>query len=68
MCDMCNDYEIENARHYILQCPYFHEERDKMLGEIDQVIANIDVPLFQNDTDMLFTLLGRHNENLSEAH
>ena len=44
MCDMCNEYEIENARHFILQCSFFNEERDTMLCEIDQILADIDVP------------------------
>ena len=27
MCDLCSKFELEDARHFILRCPYFLSER-----------------------------------------
>ena len=65
MCDLCNDFEIENARHFILKCPYFACERNTMLREIDQIEDGSGTVLFDNNVDMLYTILGRPNERLN---
>ena len=66
MCDMCNEYETEDARHLVLHCSSFNDVRDIMMYEIDQIVNVVGTPLFRHDTDMLFTMLGRRNEDLSE--
>ena len=37
MCDLCNEFETEDARHFITKCSYFMCERDTMLREINQI-------------------------------
>ena len=66
MCDMCNEYETEDARHFVLHCSFFNDVRDTMMYEIDQIVNVAGTPLFRQDTDMLFTILWRRNEDLSE--
>ena len=37
MCNLCDQYENENARHLVLNCPYYQIERDKMLQDISEI-------------------------------
>ena len=46
MCDMCNEYEIESARHFILPCSFFNDERNTMLNEIDLIMDDVGTPFF----------------------
>ena len=64
MCNMCYNYEIEDARHLILRCSHFQVERDAMFREIEDGSSAL---FFENSTDMFYTLLGKSHENLSDA-
>ena len=66
MCDLCNEFEIEDARHLILKCPFFECERVSMLSEIDQSEDGSGTIFFENNVDMLYKILGRPNKNLNE--
>ena len=66
MCNLCDSFEIEDAQHIILVCPYFVQQRRIMLNEIDAVI---DVPgprFFDDNVDILYRLLGRPHGNVNE--
>ena len=66
MCELCNDFEIEDARHLILRCSHFEHERSAMFNEIYQIEDGSGYMFFDNDTDMLYTILGRPNNQLND--
>ena len=66
MCTLCDSFEIEDARHFILECPYFVQQRRIMLNEIDVAIEVADLRFFDDNVDMLYRLLGRPHVNLNE--
>ena len=59
MCDLCDRYEIEDARHLILHCPFFPNARTIMFEKINEVEENADFVLNECNVDMLYILLGR---------
>ena len=59
MCDLCNLFENEDARHMILHCTYFERERNEMFNEIDKLDANVNQAMRDSTTDILYTLLAR---------
>ena len=65
MCNLCDMFEIEDARHFILRCPYFAQARNTMLREIDSLTDRTQ-PFFDDNVDMLHRLLGRSHGNVSE--
>ena len=67
MCDLCDRYEIEDARHLILHCPFFHNSRTTMVEKINEVEDNADFDLNECNVDMLYILLGRTVDGLNET-
>ena len=67
MCNLCDNFEKEDARHFILRCPYFANQRSTMLNEIDAVIGAPRISFFDDNVDMLYRLMGRPHCNISEA-
>ena len=65
MCNLCDRYEVEDARHFILLCPYFAQQRNLMLQEIDAVTGTTGHNFFEDNVDMLYRILGRPNCNLN---
>ena len=65
MCNLCDNYQVEDVRHFILLCPYFQQERDAMINEINMIEAGQVPILNDNRTDMLYTILGRSVEGLN---
>ena len=65
MCNLCDMFEIEDARHFILRCPYFAHSRNTKLREIDSLTDRTQ-PFFDDNVDMLHRLLGRPHGNVSE--
>ena len=65
MCNLCDRFEIENARHFILLCPYFAQQRNLMLLEIEAVTGTTGHNFFDDDIDMLYRILGRPNSSLN---
>ena len=59
MCELCNMFELEDARHFLLQCPFFHNERVAMLNEIRQIDNGENLILNEGRTDLLYVLLGK---------
>ena len=67
MCDLCNAFEVEDARHFLLRCPnYFECERVKMLREINQIKDDAGPLVGDNGYDMRYTILGRPYVELNE--
>ena len=65
MCNLCDNYQLEDVRHFILLCPYFQQERDAMIIEINMIEAGQVPILNDNRNDMLYTILGRSVEGLN---
>ena len=65
MCDVCGCFEVEDARHFVLRCSYFACERDTMLREIDRICESAGTVTVVDNIDMLFTMLGRLHDGLS---
>ena len=66
MCTLCDSFEVEDARHFILACPYFVQQRTTMLNEIETVLEGSGLGFFDDNVDMLYRLLGRPHVNLNE--
>ena len=67
MCTLCNSFEIEDVRHFLLRCPYFHCERTNMLNEIEQIRDGSGIVYFDYNVDMVYRLLGSPHGDLNEA-
>ena len=63
-CDLCNEFEVEDARHLLTRCPYFVNERDAMFNEISQIEDGSGIVFFESNVDLLFSLLGRPVDSL----
>ena len=70
MCDLCGVFEIQDARHFVMQCSYFQNERDAMLAEVRQIELAANLNFTDGNTDLLYVLLGKSitglDENLAE--
>ena len=66
MCDLCDNFETEDVRHFILRCPYFHHERTSMLTEIERINDGSGTIFFDDGVDMLYRLLGRSHPDLDD--
>ena len=64
MCVLCDQFEVEDARHFILRCSYFSSERLAMLNEIDCIEDGSGRVLFDSNDDMLYTILGKPHKDL----
>ena len=67
MCNLCDMYEQEDAKHLVLNCPYYHIERNMMLHEIDEIDDGSGQLLAYANNNMLFSLLGGSIVGLSES-
>ena len=61
MCEFCDMYEIEDVRHFLLQCPFFHKERVAMLSRIRDLDNGTNLILNEGRIDLLYVLLGKTN-------
>ena len=68
MCVLCDDFEVEDARHFILRCSYFANERNAMLNEISQIDNDANQIFVDNNCDMLYTILGKPHAELDDGH
>ena len=66
MCNLCDNFEIEDARHFILHCPFFQNEREPMYNEFNKVDDNSGTILNKCNTDMFYILFGRTVDGLKE--
>ena len=64
MCNLCDNYQLEDVRHFILHCPYFQQERDAMINEINMIEGDHMPILNDNKNDILYTILGKSVEGL----
>ena len=59
MCNRCDLGILEDARHIIMQCPYFTEERTDMFNEIEHVSNTWADKISNQGYDILHVLLGK---------
>ena len=60
-------YEQEDAKHLVLNCPYYQIERNMMLHEIDEIDDGSGQLLADANNNILFSLLGGPIIGLSES-
>ena len=65
MCDRCMLGIPEDARHIILQCPFFQQERTHMFNEIEMKCEVWASKISNQGFDLLHILLGKQPENIS---
>ena len=65
MCNLCDQFQIEDARHLILQCPFFQELRDEMMTKIDNLGDEVRDAISAANIDILYILLGYTLEGLN---
>ena len=63
MCHRCELGILENARHLILQCPFYEIERANMFNEIESVNDTWREKISNQGYDILHVLLGMQPEN-----
>ena len=63
MCHRCELGILENARHLILQCPFYEIERADMFNEIESVNNTWRDKISNQGYDILHVLLGMQPEN-----
>ena len=65
MCSHCNVFE--SLKHFILYCPLYATERQKLYHGINNVYGSDMFNLFlQNDDFAILMLLGDHDDNFNE--
>ena len=65
-CELCESFELEDAKHLILNCPYVNDIRQNMFMEINNTCNGIGEQFIQNSDNLYVTLLGRVNPMFSE--
>ena len=58
-CNMCDHAAMDDARHLILQCPAWQEERAEMMREISIIPDGSGQALLESQIDLLYVLMGR---------
>ena len=65
MCVRCELGITENARHLILQCPFYNAERTEMFNEIESVSDTWSDKISNQGYDILHILLGMQPDGIS---
>ena len=65
MCDRCDLGILENARHIILQCPFFSQERANMFNELEDVSETCTSRISNQGHAIMHILLGKQPENIT---
>ena len=66
MCTLCDQYAVEDARHFLLQCPFYQVERERMFFEISNVDISIDQAITDAGIDILYIVLGHSIEGVCD--
>ena len=65
-CELCETFEMEDAKHLILNCSYVNDIRQDMFTEINNAYNGIGEIFLQNSDNTYATLQGRVNPMFSE--
>ena len=65
MCNRCELGIIEDARHIILQCPYYDQERTEMFNELEMMCEVWANRIVNQGHDLLHVLLGKQPDNFT---
>ena len=58
MCQNCDNFVHEDAKHVILQCNYSQAQRQELFNEIWALEGGIGYRILNNSNDVFYTLLG----------
>ena len=65
MCQVCDGFNIENARHVFIHCDYVNDERQEMFRDIEAIPNDTGRTIMANSVDILHTLLGKPSSYVS---
>ena len=65
MCSRCDFGIQEDARHVLMQCPFYSEERKNLFDSLELVSDIWKNEISHNGHDILHILLGKQPENIS---
>ena len=66
LCTLCDNFEVEDMRHIVLQCPYFDIERNSLFENIYSLGMQVSNALRDSPRDILYTILGGPLEGIHE--
>ena len=59
ICELCDEYAIENAKHVVMQCNYLQPIREIMLNKINDIPDGLGDYIIRNSPDIFLTLMGK---------
>ena len=65
MCDKCDLGIEETARHIIMQCPFFKEDKKALLDELNDVEDTDITELLRDHSGIFLYLMGKQPEGVS---
>ena len=65
-CSLCDLYEDDNVKHFVMQCPRLQPERTIMFREINEIEGRCGRVILSNSVNTLGVLLGRHVDDLPQ--
>ena len=68
VCERCDDFVLEDAKHVILQCASTNELRVEMFLEIERMPDGIGKHIVDSSEDILATILGKFCNTVSVQH
>ena len=60
--ELCDYYVPEDIRHILMQCPHFHDEREKMLQDIYNIDPQVKSMFIDNPSLVYPWLLGKTSD------
>ena len=59
MCEVCDNYEIEDVKHVIMHCPRVNELRLEMFNCFNEMNDNLGKLILNSSDNLFYTLLGK---------
>ena len=66
MCEACNEYAIEDAKHVILYCPFLNHIRNEMYAMINALPNDSGQYILNNMDNLFYTLVGKRCRGIDD--